>query len=149
MAGTFGEYLEAKVLQHVFGSTGAWTASTGLFFGLCTTDISSSGGEYTGKEPSTVTGYTRVYLANTSSNFSLPTTTGTGSTAATAQYNAVVITFPTVTASSWAHVTHAFVSDTSSQVGNMLCFGELTAHKDLDAGDTASFAANSFKITLD
>jgi len=144
--GTFGEYLEAKVLDEAFGAT-AFAASSSLFFGLCTTDITSSGGEYVGTEPSSLTGYQRVEIDNVSSNFTAAATSNTCSI----KFNNVAITFPVVAASSWDTVTHAFVCDTSScaDAGNLYCWGELTVHKDLDVGDTASFAANSFKITLD
>jgi len=142
--GTFGAYLEQKALDRFFGSTGAFTAPT-LFVGLCTTDITSSGAEYVGKEPSTITGYLRVSVTNTSSNFTATETSGGKGV----KFNSAAWTFPVVSCSSWAHVTYAFISDTSSQEGNLYCWGELTAHKDLDSGDTASFAANAFKITLD
>ena len=142
--GTFGAYLEQKVLDEAFGKTD-FVAPTPLYFGLCTTDITSSGGEYVGKEPSTVTSYARVAITNTATNFTMAETSGGKGV----KYNAVAISFPAVTCSSWAHVTYAFVSDTSSNEGNLMAWGELTVHKDLDAGDTASFAVKSFKITLD
>jgi hypothetical protein len=112
--------------------------------GLCTTDITSSGAEYVGKEPQT-TEYIRFAVSNTSSNFTAAET----SVGKAVKYNTAAWTFEPVTCSSWAHVTFAFICDTSSAEGNLLCWGELTVHKDLDAGDTASFAVNSFKITLD
>jgi hypothetical protein len=142
--GTFSAYLEQRALDHYFGSTGNSTGPA-LWVGLCTTDITGEGAEYVGKEPSTITGYTRVSVTNTSSNFTAAETSGGKSV----KYNTAVWTFPVVSCSSWAHVTFAFISDTSSEAGNMLAWGELTVHKDLDAGDTASFAVNSFKITCD
>jgi len=155
MAGTFSAYIEQQVLDGMMGSTkviGAWVNSTMLYFGLCTTDITSTGGstgyEFVGKEPSTVTGYQRVAIANSAAtNYSMAETSG----AVSVKYNNVAITFPTVAASSWGHVTHAFVCDSSSSTTTekMLCYGELTVHKDLDVGDTASFSTGSFKITLD
>ena len=156
MAGTFSAYMEQQVLDGMMGSTkviGAWVNSTSLFFGLCTTDISSSGvtsggWEFVGKEPSTITLYQRVPIHNSNAtNYSMAETSG----AVSVKYNNVAITFPTVAGSSWAHVTHVFVCDSSSctNTEKMLCYGELTVHKDLDVGDTASFSTGSFKITLD
>lgn len=142
--GTFGAYLEQRVLDHVFGSTGAWTASTSLYFGLCTTDVTSSGYEYSGKEPAT-TDYARVAITNTSSNFTAAETSG----GVGVKYNAVAITFSAVTCSSWATVTYAFITATSSTNAPTIAWGALTTSKDVGVGDTASFAANAFKITLD
>jgi hypothetical protein len=142
--GTFGEFLEKAVLNEAFGKT-AWTAPDPLYFGLSAVAVSASGGEYIGNEPSTLTGYTRVQTTNTSTNFTAAATSDTRCI----KFNNIAITFPIVAASSWPHISYAFVCDTSSAEGNLLCWGELTVHKDLDVGDTASFAANSFKITLD
>jgi len=142
--GTFGAYLEQYVLDHIWGSTGARTAPATLFFGLCTTDITSSGGEYVGKEPSTAGAYLRVEITNTSSNFTAAET----SADVGVKYNAVAITFAQFTTAS-TEITYAFVCDTSSAEGNLLAWGALTTSKTLASGDTASFAANAFKITLD
>jgi hypothetical protein len=148
MAGTFGFYLEQHALDRYFGSTGAFTGSSSLWVGLTSEVITSSGQEFIGKEPSTLTGYTRVHVSNTSSNFTAAETSGGKGV----KFNTAAWTFPVVAASSWPEVLYAFISDTSSEAaatGNMLCWGSLTAAKNLDVGDTASFAVSAFKITLD
>jgi hypothetical protein len=142
--GTFGAYLEQYVLDHIWGSTGARTAPATLYFGLCTTDISSSGEEYVGKEPSTAGAYARVAITNTSSNFTTAETSG----GVGVKYNAVAITFPQFTTASTT-ITYAFCVTASCSTGSLLCWGALTTSKTLASGDTASFAANAFKITLD
>lgn len=58
--------------------------------------------------------------------------------------NSSLVTFPTATLS-WGIVVAAAIHDQGS--GNMLYFGNLTASKTIDPGDTASFAAGTLSIT--
>mgnify|MGYP001016290781 FL=1 len=136
MAGSFSDYLEQKVLNHVFGAT-AYSAPGTLYFALFTAAPSDSGGgtEVTGGS------YARVALTNNTTNF--PNATGTSPTS---KSNGVAVTFPTASAN-WGTVVAFGIFDASSG-GNLICWADLTANKTVNNGDTASFAASALTITL-
>ncbi|SVD83476.1 uncharacterized protein METZ01_LOCUS436330, partial [marine metagenome] len=107
MAG-FTDYLEDKIINHVFGGT-AYTAPTTCYVGLYTatpTD-STAGTEVSGGA------YARQSVAWT--------VIGTGTAQAS---NTSAITFPAAT-SDWGTVTHAAVVDAAAS-GNILAYEELT-----------------------
>tara|TARA_R110002124_G_scaffold33144_2_gene110423 strand:+ start:913 stop:1302 length:390 start_codon:yes stop_codon:yes gene_type:complete len=128
MAG-FSDYLEAKVLNHVFGGT-AYTAPSTLYVGLYTAAPSDSGGgtEVTGGS------YARK---------SMPAMTVSGTTQAT---NGAAVEFVTATGS-WGTVTHCGVFDAASS-GNLLGWAALTASKAVASGDVFRFDAGDLDITL-
>lgn len=125
---SFTNYLENKVLGHVFGAT-PYTAPTTLYLGLFTTDPGEPG---TGTEVSGGS-YARQAV----------TFTVTGATAS----NTSAIEFPTATAS-WGTITYASVQDALT-VGNMLARGALTVSKTIASGDVLRIPAGAFTITLD
>jgi len=133
---SFTDYLENKLLDHVWGNT-AYSAPTTLYIGLSTTTPTDSGGNIT--EPATGA-YARVSVTNNTTNW--PNASGG------AKSNGVAITFPEATAS-WGTVTHFFIADTNSGFTNVIATGALTASKTIDTGDTASFAIGDLDITLD
>jgi len=128
MAG-FSDYLEDKVLNHVFGGT-AYTAPSTLYVGLYTAAPSDSGGgtEVTGGS------YARK---------SMPAMTVSGTTQAT---NGAAVEFVTATGS-WGTVTHCGVFDAVSS-GNLLGWAALTASKAVASGDVFRFDAGDLDITL-
>lgn len=130
MAGSFSDYLEDKVLKHVFTNT-AYTSPTTLYVALYTVAPSDTGGgtEVTGGS------YARQSMAFTVS--------GTSPTQAT---NTSAVEFPTATAD-WGTVVAAAVFDASS-TGNMLAWADLTANKTISNGDVFRFPASSFTVTL-
>ena len=133
--GSFGNYLELEILDHIFGAA-AYSAPATLHVGLSTadpTDDASGIAEPVGGS------YARVAVTNNATNF--PAAVGG------AKANGTAITFPTATGS-WGVCTHFFISDDPS-AGNMLAHGTLTASKTIDSGDTASFAIGDLDITLD
>jgi hypothetical protein len=134
MAGSFADYLEDRVLDHIFGAT-ASTAPVTLYCGLSTTTITDAGGNIT--EPSG-NNYSRVAITNNSTNF--PASSGG------AKANGTAITFPTASGS-WGTCTHAFLSDASSG-GNIYVWADLTVSKSITSGDTFSFPVGDFDITL-
>lgn len=136
MAGSFSDYLEGKVLNHVFGAT-AYSAPGTLYVALFTAALSDSGG---GTEVSGGS-YARVALTNNTTNF--PNATGTSPTS---KSNGTTITFPTATAN-WGTVVAFGIFDASSG-GNLICWADLNANKTVNNGDTASFAASALTITL-
>ena len=128
MAG-FSDYLEDKVLDHVFGGT-AYTAPSTLYVGLYTAAPSDTGGgtEVTGGS------YARK---------SMPAMTVSGTTQAT---NGAAVEFVTATGS-WGTVTHCGVFDAVSS-GNLLGWAALTASKTVASGDVFRFDAGDLDITL-
>lgn len=125
---SFSNYLENKVLGHVFGGT-AYTAPSTLYVALFTSDPGEAG---TGTELSG-SGYARQSVAFT--------VTGNAAT------NSAAIEFPTATAS-WGTVTHAAIYDASSS-GNILASSALSTSKTIDTGDVLRFPAGDIDITLD
>lgn len=130
MAGSFSDYLEDKVLKHVFTNT-AYTAPTTLYVALFTVAPSDSGG---GTEVSG-TAYARQAMTFTVS--------GTNPTQAV---NNAAVEFPTA-GSAWGTIVAAAVFDASS-AGNMLAWADLTSNKTIASGDVFRFPSSSFTITL-
>ena len=130
MAG-FSDYLEDKVLDHVFGGT-AYTAPGTLYVGLYTAAPTDAGG---GTEVS----------GGSYARKSMPamTVSGTSPTEAT---NGAAVEFITAT-DSWGTVTHVGVFDASSS-GNLLAWAALTASKTVSSGDVFRFDAGDLDITL-
>jgi hypothetical protein len=127
MANSFSDYLENKVLAHVFGGS-AYTAPATIYVGLFTSDPGESGstGEVSGN------GYLRQSMAFTVTD--------------DACTNTSAVEFPTATGS-WGTITHTALYDASTS-GNMLAVGQLSASKGVGSGDVFRFAAGSFDITL-
>lgn len=125
---SFSNYLENKVLLHVFGAT-AYTAPATLYVALFTSDPgeTGSGTEVSGGSYARQT-ITFTVTANQASN-----------TAA--------VEFPTATAS-WGTVTYAAIYDASTS-GNMLAYGALTTSKTIASGDVLRIPAGDFDINLD
>jgi len=125
---SFSNYLENKVLDHVFGGS-AYTAPSTLYVGLFTSDPGEAGG---GTEVSGGS-YARQTI----------TFTVTGSQAS----SSAAVEFPTATAS-WGTITYAAVYDAVS-AGNLLAYGALTASKTIDSGDVFRIPSGDFDIDLD
>lgn len=125
---SFSNYLENKVLGHVFGGA-AYTAPATLYVALFTSDPGEAG---TGTEVSGGS-YVRQTAAFTV----------TGAQAA----NTAAVEFPTATAS-WGTITYGAVYDAVSG-GNLLASGALTASKTIASGDVLRIPAGSLTIDLD
>ena len=124
---SFSDYLETKVLDHVFGGT-SYTAPTTLYVALFTAAPSDSGG---GTEVSGG-GYARQTIAFTTS----------GDTTS----NNAAIEFPTATAN-YGTVTHVGVYDASS-AGNLMAWAALTSSKTIETGDVFRIPSGDLDITL-
>lgn len=129
MAG-FSDYLEDKVLDHVFGGT-SYTAPTTLYVALYTVAPSDTGG---GTE---VSG--GAYVRKTATF----TVSGTSPTTAT---NAAAIEYPTATAN-YGTVVAVGVMDALTS-GNLLAYANLDASKVVSSGDVFRFDAGGLDITL-
>ena len=123
---SFSNYLETKVLGHVFGGT-AYTQPT-KYIAL----YSSAPGEAGGGTEISGTNYVRQTAAFTV----------TGDTAS----NTAAIEFPTA-GSAWGTITHIGVMDASTS-GNLLAYGTLTASKTISSGDVFRIPLGDLDITL-
>jgi len=125
---SFSNYLETKVLDHVFGGT-AYTAPSTLYLALFTTDSSESA---TGTEVSGG-GYARQTVTFTTS----------GATTS----NDADVEFPTATAS-YGTVVAVAVMDALTG-GNMLAYAGLSSDKTIASGDVFRVPSGDLDITLD
>jgi hypothetical protein len=128
------DYLETKMINHVLRNTAYTKPGTSIWVSLHTANPAedASGTECSG------TDYARVNV----STWDNPST-------ASHTHNTNAINFPTAGAGGWGHVTHIGIwDDDGSPAGNLLFYGELTDHKDVDAGTTFSIAAGAVTITL-
>jgi len=132
MAGSFSNYTENKVLDHIVGKT-SFTMPT-AYVALSIADPTDDASGLT--EPSGGS-YARVQTSGSDWNAA-----SSGSIT-----NAEDISFPTATAS-WGTISHFALMDASSG-GNMLAHGSLTTEKAVGSGDTLKFAAGDITITLD
>ena len=136
---SFSNYLETKVLDHVFGGT-SYSAPATLYVGVFTTAASDTG---PGTEVSGGS-YARQSIAMTVSG-----------TSPTQAVNSAVIEFPEATAS-WGTITYAGIFDALTG-GNMLAWAQITDPIDLvtplpktiTTGDILRVAAGNIKVTLD
>ena len=132
------DYLEDKIINHVFGST-TWDRPANYYVGLLTAtpSDSSAGTEVSGGS------YVRMVCAFT--------ITGTGTAQAA---NTSAITFPTATAD-WGIVGWVGIYDALSG-GNLAAYQNLqksdfstSTTKTINDGDIFKFNATTIKITLD
>lgn len=126
MAG-FSNYLENKVVGHVFGGS-AYTAPSTLYVALYTSAPSDTGG---GTE---VSG--GAYARQTAA-FTITADTASNTSA---------IEYPTATAD-YGTVVAVGVFDASSS-GNLLAYGNLTTSKTVSNGDVFRFNAGAIDITV-
>lgn len=133
---SFTDYLENKLLDHVFGNT-PYTVPSTLYIGLCTavTDAGAITGEPTGGS------YARKAVTNNTTNFP--------NAASGSKSNGTVIEFPEATAS-WGTLSKVFIADNATPgSGNILAYGDLTVAKAVSTGDTPKFNASTLTLTLD
>lgn len=124
---SFSNYLETKVLDHVFAGV-AYTAPATKYVALYTAAPGETGG---GTEVSG-TSYARQTVAFTTS----------GDTTS----NNAAVEFPTA-GSAWGTVTHVGVFDASTG-GNLLCYAALSSSKTIDSGDVFRIPSGDLDITL-
>lgn len=129
MAGSFTDYLEDKILKHVFTNT-SYTSPTTVYVGLFTVAPSDTGG---GTE---VSGGS---YARKSASF---TVSGTGTLAT----NSAAVEFDTATGT-WGTVVAMAIFDAST-AGNMLAWADLTTSKSISSGDVLRIPAGDLDITL-
>ena len=129
MAG-FSDYLEDKVLDHVFGGN-AYSAPSTLYVALYTVAPTDTGG---GTEVSGG-GYVRK-----TATFNV---SGTNPTTAS---NSAAVEYPTATAD-YGTVVAVGIFDASSS-GNLLAYANLTTSKVVSTGDVFRFNTGDLDVTL-
>ena len=134
MAGSFANFLEDELLDHVFGAA-AYTAPATVYIALYTAAPTDAGGgtEVTGGS------YVRLTVTNNATNF--PASSGG------AKSNGVDFTFATATAN-WGTVVAFGIFDAVT-AGNLLAWADLTVSKAVNSGDTAKFNTGDLDLTLD
>jgi len=137
---TFTNYLETKILDHVFGKT-TFTAESGCHIALSTTTPIDDGTNFT--EPAANSGYHRVSVDNDKTTWSAASS-GDNCTVE----NNIAVTFPQATGGGWGMVTYFGIYDTYVG-GYPLGFGLLTSPRSITDGDTPQFASGDLDITLD
>ena len=136
MADNASDYLEGKIIDHIF-RTATFTKPSNIYVALYTAAPTDTGGG------TQVTGgsYARVAAGPADANWAAPVS-GNGVTS-----NLTAITFPTPTAN-WGTVVAFGIFDASTG-GNLLVWGMLTASKTINNGDAApSFAIGSLVATM-
>lgn len=128
---SFSDYLEDKILRHVFTNT-AYTSPTAVYVALFTVAPTDAGG---GTEVST----TSTAYARQTATFSV---SGTGTTATTS----AAIEYPTATAS-WGTIVAVGIFDAATG-GNMLAWSNLTTSRTISSGDIFRIPSGSLTITL-
>jgi hypothetical protein len=134
VAGSFSDFTELELLDHLFGAA-TYTPPGTLHISLFTAAPSDSGGgtEVTGGS------YARVAVTNNATNW--PAASGG------AKANGTVITFPTPSAN-WGTVVAFGVHDASSG-GNLIAWADLTTNRTINNGDGApKFAVGDLDVTL-
>lgn len=133
MAGSFADFLEDELLDHVLGNA-AYTAPGTVWVALYTTAPTDAGGgtECTGGD------YAREAIVNNAANWP--------AASAGAKANGSVVDFGTASAS-WGTVV-AFAILDADTAGNFLCWGDLATSKHVDNGDAAQFAVGDIDVTL-
>lgn len=135
--GSFSNFLENEVLDHVFGGA-AYSAPATLYIAACTAEVTdaSTGSDITEADFGS---YARVAVTNNATNFP--------AASSGAKSNGTTITFPTATSGS-STVTYIAICDASSN-GNVLAWAALAASKAVASGDTLEIAAGDLDLSLD
>ena len=137
MAGSFSDFLELEVLDHIMG-VGSYTMPT-VFLALCTADPTDAGTGASMNEVTNAGAYARIAIA---ADFATPAAGGAIS-------NDGQIDF-VQSSGSWGTITHwALVDSGTHGAGNMLAHGDLTASQAISSGTDVSVAIGDLDVTLD
>lgn len=134
------DYLEEKLLDHVFRDI-AYTKPTTIAIALCiAAPVDSDTGDLTGKEV-TGNGYARTVLG--------PGVDWAAVVNGTTK-NSAAITFPAATGDWTGPITHvAIVDDSTIGQGNLLFHGALTDPKTVVSGSIFSFEIDQLTVQID
>ena len=134
MAGSFSDFLELEVLDHVFGAA-AYSAPATVYFAAFTVAPTDAGGgtECTGGS------YARKSQTNNATTFP--------AAAAGAKSNGIDIVFVTATSPGWGTVVAVAIFDDPT-AGNMLAWCDLTESKVVGTGDIFKLLTGDLDFTL-
>jgi hypothetical protein len=133
MAGSFADYLEDELLDHVFGGSD-YTRPATVYIALYTVAPGDAGG---GTECAAAD-YARLSITNNATNF--PASSGG------AKANGTEFAWSAAT-NDWGTIVAFGIFDAVSG-GNLLCWADLSASKAVGVGDTAKFPIGDLDITL-
>ncbi len=143
----FTDYLELKVLDHLFGGE-AYEQPAIVWVALSTTEIEDDGTGIT--EPAAEDGYARVEIGNTPTDDEwedAELAMGPDEYEIARKRNSEVLEFPEATGD-WGEITHFALFD-SAVGGNMLAYGELYQSVPVLEEQQRSFSEQDLVITLD
>ena len=136
--GSFKDYLENAVLNHVFGK--ATLTAPPLYVGLATGAISDADTGATIKvnalEPA-AGGYARALTSGVWWN----------NASAGSMSNLSVITFVSSTAS-WGTITHFFIADAANSLANILAYSSVETAQAVASDNIVQFAVGAISVTL-
>ena len=133
--GSFTDYLENKVLDHIVGKT-SFTMPTTVAVALFTVAPTDAGG---GTEVTNANNYARKTTAAADWQ--------AAASGATQNVNAITFNVPS---GSWGTVVAFALMDSATYgAGNMLAWSTLTSSQAIGSGNTVSFAVGDLDITLD
>lgn len=140
MAGSKTNFQENNVKNELLGAT-AWSAPANVHFGLWTTAGSLTDAS-TGSAANEASygSYARVNKTNDTTNFP---SVGDNVT----KKNGTAITFPQSTSGS--QTVNQVGACSAASAGDMYLWGDLTAARTIDSGETPEFAANAFEYGED
>lgn len=138
MAGSKSNYLESALLDHVYGG-GNFTRPVTVYIALYTVAPSDAGGgtEVSGSD---WTNYARVAVTNNATNW--PAASGSP------KANGTAFDFGVAAISNPVHVVAFGILD-GAGANNLLHWGDLTAHRDIEDGDPVQFPIGALSITED
>lgn len=131
--GSFTDYLENELLDHVFNA--AFTSPTNIYLALCTADPTDAATGAAMNEAANSGSYARTAISF-------------GLAAARAVTQDADVNFPTATGS-WGTISHwAIVDSNTYGAGNVLCHGAFGASKAVNTDDTPSVASGEIVVSF-
>lgn len=138
--GSFNDYLEDELLDHVWGAA-TFTAAATLSFGLWTATLTDASTGSTANEVANTNNYSRQSLTNNATNF--PAASGG------AKANGTAVTGWSASGGNWGTITDVGCVDSATHAaGNMYGYDALAASAIINDGDTAQIAIADFDVTL-
>jgi len=132
--GSFSDYLEDEVLDHVLGA-GVFTPPGAVYVALSRADPTDTG---SGMDEPSGDGYSRVAVTNNLTEWP--------ASVAGSKSNANPVLFSEATGA-WGTISHFAIFDDPT-AGNMLMYSALAVPKAITSGDVLEFPATSIVVSL-
>jgi hypothetical protein len=140
MAGSFSDFLEKEIQDHIFGNA-AYSPPATMYIRLFTIAPSDTGG---GTEAN-YDGYVQYGVAYANNATNWPAATGVAAT----KKQAVAITYATNTGTSTDTIVAMGIYDGNTISSNLLQWADLASSKAIGPSDIPKFNANAISGTLD